>query len=194
MTRTKEIKTTITSDREADQVLMQIAQLDHKKMEVESWATEQEQKIREQAKNMLLLDKKSGETVDDKRTALEANLLAYVGENRERFQKKRSMELTHGTIGYRLGTPKVGVVGSITQKAILTTAALKDKLKRWGFIAVKESLDKKAILSAYTEDKDKTLKKLREVSMEVTQDDEAWFEPRRTEIAAASNVHPMAAA
>ena len=65
MTRTKDFKTTIKSDAEADKILMNIAILDNHKMKTEAWATEQEQRIREQAKAMLVMDRKSGETVDD---------------------------------------------------------------------------------------------------------------------------------
>jgi phage host-nuclease inhibitor protein Gam len=187
MTRHKSIKSTIQSQEQADQVLREIALLENRKTEVESWITEREQNIREQAKSKLVLNDTTSETVPDRITALSANLIAYIEEHQESFgEKKRSLDLMHGTIGYRLGTPKVSILGRMTQKAIMETEAIFKRLKSWGWIEDKPRLDKQAILSAYAVEKDKTLKRLKEVSMTVEQTDEPWFETRHVEIESAA--------
>jgi phage host-nuclease inhibitor protein Gam len=183
MTRVKRITSTIKSLEQADQVLRELAQLEIRKIAVEGWITKQEQLIREQAKPKLVLNDVTGETIIDRITALSANLIAYVEENYDLFDgKKRSVELMHGTIGYRLGTPKVSILGRITQKAIMETEAIVKRLKSWGWIEDKPRLDKQAILSSYAAEAEKTLKRLKEVSMTVEQSDEPWFEPRMVEI------------
>ena len=88
----------------------------------------------------------------------------------------------HGVIGYRLGTPKVSILGRITQKTIMETEAIFKRLKSWGWIEDKPRLDRQAIISSYAAESEKTLKRLKEVSMTVEQNDEPWFEPRLTEI------------
>lgn len=45
-------------------------------------------------------------------------LMAYANENREQeFSKKKSMELMHGTIGFRTGTPKLKTMKGFTWMA-----------------------------------------------------------------------------
>lgn len=183
MTKTKGIQTSIRDMDEADEVMREISELTHRKTEVDNWATEQEAEIRARAKDKLVFDKKSGETVGDRIATLAADLLGYVELNKDLFATgKRSMELVHGSIGVRLGMPKVDVIGKITVKAIMATEALKKKLLSWGWIAEKPTLDKEQILADFKVADTKTLQRLRQVSMTVTQTDEPWFEPRETEI------------
>jgi len=192
MARTKKVQTTIKSMEEADQVLKEIALLENQKMKVDSWATEREQVIRDEAKMKLVINDKTGETVNDRIASLSANLLAFVDTKRDTFSiKKRSMELLHGTVGFRLGTPKVTTIGSMTQKAIITTEAIFQKLKKWGWIEQKPRLDKNAILASYTNEKDKTVKRLKQVSLNVEQTDEPWFETRRVDVNAVSQESEM---
>lgn len=183
MTKTKGVQTSIKDMDEADEVLKTISMLTHRKTEVDNWATEQEQKIRTQAKDKLILNSKTGETIGDRISALSADLLGYVELNRDLFaQGKRSMELTHGTIGIRLGMPKVNTIGKITVKAIMSTEALMKKLRSWGWIAEKPVLDREQIIADFKEAEVKTLTKLRQVSMCVDQEDEPWFDTRETEL------------
>lgn len=184
MARTKQIETTIKTMDEADEVLKEIAQLENRKEAINAWVTEEEQKIRDAAKKRLVFDKASNETVDDRIAMLSLNLKAYIEKNADSFTgKKRSIELNHGTVGFRLGTPKVAAMNRISMLKILDNAAWFKKLKQWGWIKDKPSVDKNAILSAYAEDKKSALKRLEQVSLTVQQDDEPWFEPRKSEVA-----------
>ncbi len=187
MTKTKGAQTSIRDMDQADDVMREISTLTHKKEEIDNWVTEQEQEIRSKAKDRLLLDKKSGETVGDRISSLSADLLGFIELNKDLFATgKRSMELTHGTVGIRLGMPKVDTIGKITVKAIMATEALMKKLRSWGWIAEKPSLDREQILTDFKVSELKTLHNLRQVSMTVTQTDEPWFEPREADIEAGS--------
>lgn len=183
MTKTKGVQTSIKDMEEADEILQTISMLNHRKAEVDNWATEQEQKIRNQAKEKLVLNGKTGESIGDRIATLSADLLGFVELNKDLFATgKRSMELTHGTIGIRLGMPKVDTLGKITVKAIMATEALMKKLRSWGWIAEKPSLDREQIIADFKVSEVKTMTKLRQVSMCVNQTDEPWFETRETEV------------
>lgn len=50
-------------------------------------------------------------------------LLAYAGENREQlFAKKKSHDMAHGTIGYRIGMPKLKTIKGFTWASALQLA------------------------------------------------------------------------
>ena len=187
MTKTKGAQTSIRDMDEADDVMREISKMTHRKAEVDNWVTEQEQDIRSKAKDRLLLDKKTEETVGDRISSLSADLLGFVELNKDLFATgKRSMELTHGTIGIRLGMQKVDVIGKITFKAIMGAEALLKKLASWGWISQKPTLDKEQIIADFKAAEAKTQTRLRQVSMTVRQEDEAWFETREAEIEAGS--------
>ena len=185
--RTKKIETTLHSHEDADQVLLEIGRLDARKLAVESWATERVARVHEEAKSRLLLDGAAGETVDTRRAALAANLLAYVELHAAEFTGdggRRSVKLAHGELGYRLGTPKVDTVGRITQKALLTMAPVLAKLRQYGWIKEEPTLSKQQILNEWAALREQTAARLPEVNLTVVQDDEPWFEPARVELPA----------
>ncbi|MBN2200464.1 host-nuclease inhibitor Gam family protein [bacterium] len=187
MTKTKGIQTSIKDMDEADDVLREISELQHRQQEVENWVTEEEQAIREKAKGKLLLNK-NGETVADRIAKLSADLLGFVEQNADMFKgEPRRRELAHGTIGIRLGMHQVATVGKITLKAIMNAEAMVKRLRAWGWIKETPSLDKAKILETYkSSDRvaSSVLTRLRQVSLTVKQDDEPWFETREADLEA----------
>jgi hypothetical protein len=182
MTKTKGLLTSIQSMDEVDGVLLEISELNHKKIEIEMWATEEEQKIREEAKKRLLLDKKTGETVTDRIASRGANLHNFIELNKEQFSGARSLDLVHGKIGMRLGMHQVAALGKITLKAIMSMEVMVKKLDLWGYIDRKPKMDKDQMIEDFKVEPVKTNAKLQKVSLTVKQEDEPYFEIRETEI------------
>jgi phage host-nuclease inhibitor protein Gam len=83
----------------------------------------------------------------DRVLALEAGLKNYCEANREEFSKKKTKELKHGKLSFRLGTPKL-----VTLKNF-TWAAVQELIKKAGMadvlIRTKEELNKEAVLENY---------------------------------------------
>lgn len=184
MTRTKKVETTIKDTAEADDVLLELARLQNQKKGIEVWMNKQQQKIQEEAVFKGTDD--SGQTLGDRIAAKEANLLAFLEKNRDAFaDKTRSVELNHGKIGFRLGTPKVTALGSMTMKSIMGTEALVKMLRKWGWIKEDPKMDKTQILADHADSKEPVLKKLRQVSLTVIQEDAPFVEPKEIKMSAA---------
>ena len=97
----------------------------------------------------------------------------YAVNNRDAFGKKRSMELTHGTIGFRTGTPKLKLLSKFTwEKSVemlkvllpeyvrTTDEAAKDKL-----LADRESPEVSALFA--------------DCGIKVDQDESFFVEPKK---------------
>lgn len=69
----------------------------------------------------------------------------YCEENKDAlFAKKKSLELNHGTVGFRTGTPKLKNRRGFTWAAVIELA--KEKFPR--FVRQKEELDKAVLLAS----------------------------------------------
>jgi phage host-nuclease inhibitor protein Gam len=111
-TRQKKVllPTTITK-AEAEEAFAEFAQADARQQQLTSKMDEAITKIREKYATEIteLSDKKEG--------AFEI-MHAYAENNRDDFGKKKSMDLTHGTIGFRTGTPALKAAKGFTWKSI----------------------------------------------------------------------------
>ena len=180
MTRVKKITSTIKSHNEADNALREHGILEAKKATIDAWLKKREHDLLEEAKEKFIFNHESGETIPDRMTALAANLIAYIQERSDLFDDKvRSIELPHGRIGYRLGTPAVTTLGRMSIKAILATDVLFKRIKKFGWIKDNPRLDREKMISEYATDKEKTLKQANQVSMTITQSDEPFFVTRK---------------
>ena len=105
-----------TTKQQAEDAFAVYAEADAKLQQVTAKADEQIIKIREKYAEQVtrLGDIKSG--------AMDI-LQSYAENNREEFGKKKSMELTHGIIGFRTGTPALKAAKSFTWKSITTLLA-----------------------------------------------------------------------
>ncbi len=92
---------------------------------------------------------------------------AYAEEHPELFQAKKSMEFTHGIIGFRTGTPKLATLKGFKWPAVFTL--VKDK---WpAYIRSKEELDKESLLANRAE------LNLKDVGVEVVQEESFYVQP-----------------
>lgn len=102
-------------------------------------------------------------------------LEAWASNNPSEFEKRRSLDLTHGMIGYRMGNWKVDYDRGIAKKAV-------DILKGLGltqFVRTKDEVDKDAIIASKTDDE--IMKKLKPVGIHVTQDETFFVAPKEEE-------------
>lgn len=101
-------------------------------------------------------------------------LQTYALENREElFSKKKSMELAHGTFGFRLGTPSIkqvkGYKVDVSLKLAQTFAP--------DFIRVKEELDKALLLNR--RDEDGMIAVMEKIGVYVDQAETFFVEPKK---------------
>ena len=102
---------------------------------------------------------------------LEAYVIAHEGD----FMQTRSMDVVHGRIGLRTGTPKVVIAKGMSRKVagILQKAGLNEYLRS------KIELDKETIISK-REDKE-LMQILQDHHITVEQDESFYFEPKEEE-------------
>lgn len=103
-----------------------------------------------------------------------ADLQAWAEEHRlDTFQERKSLELVHATIGFRIGMPRLALRRGI--KWALVLEFLKARLGG-RFVRVKHEIDKDALLA----ERDALGKeKLASLGVEVVQDESFYVEPRR---------------
>jgi len=109
-----------------------------------------------------------------KEKALEV-LQAYCSENYDAlFSKKKSMEIAHGVIGFRTGTPKLKTRKGFTWESVQT---LIKKLNPF-YIRPKEELNKELLLA----DREKLKTELADYGLEVVQDEVFFVELKKEEV------------
>ena len=112
-----------------------------------------------------------GKQIEEKTTLLEA----WAAANPDDFPKNRkSIEMTHGTIGYRLGTPKLKTLMRKTWDQILELIRANDWTQ---FIRTKEEVNKDAILAEYGQDR-LSDQQLKHIGVQVVQDESFFVEPK----------------
>ena len=105
-------------------------------------------------------------------------LQAYAVENQaELFTKKKSLEMTHGTIGFRTGTPKLKTLKGFTWASVLNL--VKEFLP--SFIRTTEEIAKDKLLA--DRDAEGMGEKMAQCGIMVTQDETFYVEPKKEEAA-----------
>ena len=103
-------------------------------------------------------------------------LQAYAMENRdELFSKRKSLETTHGTIGFRTGTPKLKTLKGFTWASVLTM--LKEFLP--GYVRTVEEPAKDKLLADREDEEVAAM--LPKVGVAVVQDETFYVEPKKEE-------------
>ena len=103
-------------------------------------------------------------------------LQAYAVENKpELFTKKKSLDMAHGTIGFRTGTPKLKTLKGFTWAAALQL--VKDKLQ--SYIRTTEEIAKDKLLA--DRDEEGMMEKMATCGITVTQDETFYVEPKKEE-------------
>ena len=102
-----------------------------------------------------------------------AKLHNYAENNREDFGNKKSIDFTHGILGFRTGTPKLKTLKGFTWNS--TTNLIKEFLP--SYIRITEEPAKDRLLSDRDDPEVKT--KLSKVGLYVDQDESFFVEPKK---------------
>ena len=103
-------------------------------------------------------------------------LQAYALENRdELFTKRKSLETTHGTIGFRTGTPKLKTLKGFTWASVVNM--LKEFLP--GYVRTSEEANKEKLLADREDEEVSAL--FPKVGIAVVQDETFYVEPKKEE-------------
>ena len=119
----------------------------------------------------------------DKLTALDTEreqafdvLQAFAVENQaELFSKKKSLDMAHGTIGFRTGTPKLKTLKGFTWASVL------QKVREFlpGYVRTSEEVAKDKLLA--DRDEDGMFDKMSKCGIQVAQDETFYVEPKKEE-------------
>lgn len=103
-------------------------------------------------------------------------LQAYALENRdELFSKRKSLETTHGTMGFRTGTPKLKTLKGFTWGAVVNL--LKEFLP--GYVRTSEEANKEKLLADRESEEVTAL--FPKVGITVVQEETFYVEPKKEE-------------
>lgn len=126
------------------------------------------------------------ETHADELTSLEAikskqvdMLETYAKENGQLFADKKSYEMTHGVIGFRTGTPKLGLLKKFKWADVLEAA----KKKLPDYVRTVEELNKAGLIAA--REQPEVIKLLPVIGCEIVQDETFYVEPKKEKEATA---------
>lgn len=161
----KQITKEVTRD-EAESAFAQLAVADAKKQELTSKMDGEIAKIREKYADKI---NECEETIEEQKPVLEAFALQHP----ELFDKKKSLEMSHGKIGFRTGMPKLKPMKGWTWSAI--TDMVKEKLNK--YLRVSEEVNKEALLA---DRNDLVVQQaMKECHIEVVQDEPFFIEPKK---------------
>lgn len=99
-------------------------------------------------------------------------LQVYAEENRDDFKDKKSIDFTHGTIGFRTGTPKLTTRKGFKWPAVIEL--IKEKCKK--YIRSKEEVNKEGLIA------DRAKVDLKAIGLEVTQDETFYVSPKLEQV------------
>ena len=111
-----------------------------------------------------------------RREKAEEQLASWAELHKEAFGARRSMKLTHGVMGWRLGTPALKLRNRV--KAAMAFDQVKARLPE--YIRIREEVNKEALLAAHA-GKQITDDLLAQVGYQVTQTERFYVEPKTEE-------------
>jgi phage host-nuclease inhibitor protein Gam len=113
-------------------------------------------------------DKPVGDLQDEADRLFET-LQVYAAEHPELFDKKKSVEWTHGVFGYRTGTPKLKTRKGFTWPSVLSV--LKSLFP--AYVRTVDEVNKELLLA----DREKLADKMNDMGVEVVQDETFYVQP-----------------
>lgn len=172
MSKTRESKKLITeqiSSKEAEQIFADYASAEANLQKIEGTVEMKIVEIREKYQDDIAKFK------DAKAVAFE-RLQYFADKNPELFDKKRSYEMVHGRIGFRIGNPSLKTIKGFTWDAVVNLANefLPD------YVRTKAEINKEALLA----DRDNTevASLFTKIGVKVDQADSFYVEPKRESI------------
>lgn len=171
MAKTREKKTVYTgiSSEQMEQAFADYAKADARQQKITAEMDVAMTKIREKWQDELA---KLAETKDNAFDVMQA----YAMENRdELFSKRKSLETTHGTIGFRTGTPKLKTLKGFTWASVVNM--LKEFLP--GYVRTSEEANKEKLLA--DRESEEVVALFPKVGITVVQDETFFVEPKKEE-------------
>ncbi len=166
-TRQKKVIITGVSREAADEAFAQYAKADAQSTKITADIELQCAKIREKyAAKLAELDAEKTHAFD--------TLQSYATENQaELFTKKKSLEMAHGTIGFRTGTPKLKTLKGFTWASALQL--VKEFLP--SYIRQSEEIAKDKLLA--DRDTEDFMPQMNKCGIQVVQDETFYVEPKK---------------
>ncbi len=172
MTKTREKKTVYSgiTMEQMEQAFADYAKADARQQKITAEMDVAMTKIREKWQDELA---KLAEAKDNAFDIMQA----YAMENREElFSKRKSLETTHGTLGFRTGTPKLKTLKGFTWASVLNL--LKEFLP--GYVRTIEGPAKDKLLA--DRDDEETAALFPKVGIAVVQDETFYVEPKKEDM------------
>ncbi len=170
---TKRVKKQVISDvtRElADEAFATYAKADAEQQKIQAEIELACAKIREKQADKLAALEAAKTTAFD-------TLQAYATENKgELFSKKKSLEMVHGVIGFRTGTPKLKTMKGFTWASALTLV----KEFMGDFIRTTEEIAKDKLLA--DREAEGMTERMEKCGIYVAQDETFYVEPKKEEV------------
>ncbi|MDW8420124.1 MAG: host-nuclease inhibitor Gam family protein [Chitinophagales bacterium] len=174
MSKTRESKKLLTEQltiEDAEAIFAEYAAADAQEQKITAQMDIAITKIREKYQDEL------AELADKKRNAFE-RLQHFATNSPELFTQKKSIELTHGKLGFRTGTPALKTLKGFTWGSTLNL--VKEFLP--GFVRIKEEVDKEGLLAKREEPGVQPL--LTKCGLRVEQAETFFVEPKKEETVA----------
>lgn len=134
----KKQTSTLKSFMDVDEQLLELASFETLIQREEAAMNEKIQKTRDE------YDERTRRAREQK-AAIERNIEMFCIENKDEFEKTRTRDLVHGSIGFRMTTPKVALLNKKYNWGTVFELAKRVFGKK--YIRVSEELDKEAILA-----------------------------------------------
>lgn len=169
MAKTRQTKTLVPSTisrEDAETAFAQYAEADAKQQKITATMDVQITKIRDKYSDDL------SELAELKNKNFEI-IQVYATNNRDAFGNKKSMELTHGLIGFRTGTPKLKTLRGFTWPSVLNL--VKEFLP--GYVRTTEEVAKDRLLADRETSEVNNL--FAKVGIMVDQDENFFVEPKK---------------
>ncbi len=171
MAKTRQSKVIITdiTREEAEDAFAEFAAADARAQQITAKMDVEMTRIREKYADEL-------QKLEDVKDASFEKLQCYGESNRDEFGKKKSLDMVHGVIGFRTGTPKLKLLGGYKWESVTTLV----KALLPAYIRTTEEVAKDQLLA----DRELLVADFPKVGIKVDQDEKFFVEPKKEEIAA----------
>ena len=156
---------------QAENIMAEYATADAKINEIQAIMDQRITKIREEYAEKL---QELGESREEKLLQLQL----FAETNKELFDKKKSIDMAHGTLGFRTGTPKLKLIKGWTWAAVVNV--LREKLP--SYVRTIEEPAKDKLLA--DRDNPEVQNQFTKVGIQVAQDETFYVELKKEEFAA----------
>ena len=169
--RIRKVLPDIRSREEMERVVGEIATLKNQQAQTQAEIDEKILKVREEREAELA---GIAEELDEKTEMA----LRWAESNAAEFGKRKSIVMTHGTVGFRTGNPRLKPVAKFTWAKVLETIRRSATLTR-SYVRTKEEVDREKLLA---DRDDLGADGLKVIGLKVVQDESFFVEPHLSSV------------